>query len=71
MLSCEVCESASGCGTRIVVVTEPCTCGAVRWWNCECIGEIARYVVAVHDTIPDAGQLAWIRLNHPGKTLRY
>lgn len=63
-------DPETGDGTKDVTVVEPCTCGAHHWWDCRC-HIVAKYGVEVRDTVPNPHQLAWIKAQHPGKTLIY
>lgn len=64
-------ESVSGNGTQDVEVRTPCTCGAKRWFLCNCASIIAVYEVDVFDTIVDKAQIAQIHAAHPGADLIY
>lgn len=57
-------------GTSTVIVREPCTCGASRWFYCRC-ATIAEYEIATFDTVPNRAHLAQIRAAHPGMDLIY
>jgi hypothetical protein len=63
-------DPMTGNGTQTIMVAEPCTCGATKWFYCECLC-VARYVVDVYDGVPNEKQIASIREAHPGMTLIY
>jgi hypothetical protein len=63
-------DPMTGNGTQSVIVAEPCTCSADRWFYCAC-PVVARYEVDVFDGAPLKEHIEYIWAQHPGKTLIY
>ena len=58
-------------GRTGITVTEPCTCGAKRWFYCEC-PMIATYdSPANYGLSPTKEAIAYVEAQHPGKRLIY
>ncbi len=62
---------SSGNGTKDIEVRTPCTCGAKRWFLCNCATVVAVYEVDVFDTVTNREQVAFIHATHPGMDLIY
>lgn len=57
----------------IITVRTPCTCGASRWFMCDCAETIARYKCDPLDGtgMPTPEHAQWVADEHPGMALCY